>query len=130
MPLRERSSIRALAAERDPVRMLTGYATLVTEIHARIAPLCVALEGAAQIDPQAKELYERIQSERLAAMRTPAAKLFDEGALRPDLTIDMAADLLWLHNDPVLFDKLVRRRAWPISRYERWLAATLHSQLL
>jgi hypothetical protein len=63
-------------------------------------------------------------------MRNPATQLADQSALHPDLTIDTAADLLWLHNDPALFDKLVRQRGWPTTRYQNWLAGTLRDQLL
>jgi hypothetical protein len=60
-----------------------------------------------------------------------AAQLFaDAGALRPDVDIDMAADLFWLYNDPSLFDKLVRQRGWSISRFQTWLTEALQIQLL
>ncbi len=130
VPLRERAAIRTLAAEPDPARMLTGFAALITEINTRITGIYMAMEAAAQIDHQIKDLYEALLQQRLTAMRNPATQLAEADALHPDLTIDTAADLLWLHNDPALFDKLVRRRNWPPARYQAWLASALCNQLL
>lgn len=60
-----------------------------------------------------------------------AAQLFaDTGALRPDVDVDIAADLLWLYNDPSLFDKLVRQRGWSVARFQDWLTEALQVQLL
>ena len=52
------------------------------------------------------------------------------GALRPDVDVDIAADLLWLYNDPSLFDKLVRQRGWSVARFQDWLTEALQVQLL
>jgi hypothetical protein len=38
--------------------------------------------------------------------------------------------MVWLAMDPALFDRLVRVRGWPTSRFEDWLADTLCRQLL
>ena len=60
-----------------------------------------------------------------------AAQLFaDTGALRPDVDVDIAADLLRLYNDPSLFDKLVRQRGWSVARFQDWLTEALQVQLL
>jgi hypothetical protein len=37
---------------------------------------------------------------------------------------------MWFYNDPSLYDKLVRQRGWPISRFQAWLAEALQVQLL
>jgi hypothetical protein len=42
----------------------------------------------------------------------------------------MAADILWMHNDPSVYDKLVRQRGWTIAQFRDWLAAALQAQLL
>jgi hypothetical protein len=37
---------------------------------------------------------------------------------------------MWLCNDPSLYDKLVRQRGWPVSRFQAWLAEAIQVQLL
>ncbi|HJQ87781.1 MAG TPA: hypothetical protein VJ820_10040 [Propionibacteriaceae bacterium] len=60
-----------------------------------------------------------------------AAQLFAEaGALRPDVDTSTAADLMWLCNDPSLYDKLVRQRGWSVARFQAWLTEALQVQLL
>ena len=130
VPMPERPVIRALAAEEDPARMLAAYAALVADIGARIAPVYAALQGAAQTDSEARALFDGLQQQRLMAMREPARMLGERGALRQGMSADMAADILWMHNDPSVYDKLVRQRGWPVAQFRDWLAAALQAQLL
>jgi AcrR family transcriptional regulator len=130
VPLRLRPQVTALEAEPDPAKMLAGYAALVTEIAARITPIYVALQGAAETDAEARALYDELQQQRLTAMRAPARQLARRGALRRGVTQEIAADILWLHNDPVIYDRLVRQRGWPVRRFRTWLANALQAQLL
>lgn len=129
-PLGARSEIAALRSEPDAARMLAGYAALVTTINQRIAGVWRALEGAAASDPQARELYETLTEQRRSAMHKPVKQLTALGALRTGLSEREAADLLWLFNDPSLYDKLVRQRGWSITRFQKWLTASLHTNLL
>lgn len=130
VPLGARPEIAALRSEPDAARMLTGYAALVTTINQRIASMWRALEGAAASDPQARELYETLIEQRRSAMRTPVKHLTALGALRTGLSEREAADLLWLFNDPSLYDKLVRQRGWSTTRFQKWLTDSLHTNLL
>jgi AcrR family transcriptional regulator len=130
VPLRERPVVQALVGEPDPARMLAGFAAMVTGIQGRIARLHAALAGAAETDPEARALFERLDEQRLAAMRAPATLLSRRGALRRGLTIATAADLLWLHNDPMLYHRLVHRRGWTPARFQAWLTHALQAQLL
>lgn len=108
-PLGERAEVTALRTEKDAGRMLAGYAALVTTINRRIAGVWRALEGAAASDPEARRLHETLVEQRRSAMREPARRLATLGALRSGLSEREAADLLWLFNDPSLYDKLVRQ---------------------
>ena len=128
--LSDRPEMTALRSESDAALMLAGYAALVTTINGRIAAVWRALEGAAASDPQARRLHDALVEQRRSAMREPASRLVTLGALRPGLSETMAADLLWLFNDPSLFDKLVRQRGWAIPQFQEWLTDSLHSNLL
>jgi AcrR family transcriptional regulator len=130
VPLRERPTIKALESERDAARMLAGFAELVTGIQGRVAGLHGVLAGAAGSDPEARALFDRLEQQRLAAMRRPATLLSRRGALRRGVTIATAADILWLHNDPLLYHRLVHERRWTPAKFRDWLAHALQTQLL
>lgn len=130
VPLRERPVIKALEAEPDAARMLAGYSEMVTAIQGRITRLYLALVGAAESEQEARVLLERLVNERHAAMKRPATLLSRRGALRRGLTIAMATDILWLHNDPALYHQLVHQRGWTPVQFRDWLTHALQTQLL
>ena len=130
VPLRERPTIKALEAEPDAARMLAGYSEMVTGIQGRITRLYMALAGAAESEPEARTLFEQLEQQRLSAMKRPATLLSRRGALRRGLTIAMAVDILWLHNDPVLYHQLVHKRLWTPDQFRDWLTHALQTQLL
>jgi TetR/AcrR family transcriptional regulator, regulator of autoinduction and epiphytic fitness len=128
--LKDRPEIADLMAEPDPAKGLAMYAALVVAIDRRIAAVWRALEGAAASDPEARRLYAAMVRQRRQSMQEAAELFADSGALRPDIDVDIAADLMWLYNDPSLFDKLVRQRRWSVARFQAWLTEALQVQLL
>ncbi|GAB3845601.1 TetR/AcrR family transcriptional regulator [Dactylosporangium cerinum] len=130
MPLRERAVVKALEAEPDAARMLAGFAAMVTGIQGRTATLHVALAGAAESEPEARVLLDHLEQQRLSAMRRPATLLRRLGALRDGLSVSTAADILWLHNDPLLYHRLVHQRQWTPAQFQDWLTRALQTQLL
>lgn len=130
VPLAEPAEVAALEAESDPGNRLTAYSAMVVGINLRISGVWRALEGAAANDVEARALYEELVTQRQRSMRGPALGMAEAGVLRSGLTAEMAADLLWLYNDPALFDKLVRQRGWSVGQFRSWLAETLQTQLL
>jgi AcrR family transcriptional regulator len=128
--LAERAELRQLLEQPDPAVLLTGWARLLAEIDARVAPLFQALEVAAGIDSEARELLEQSQHQRLDAARLIVERLRALGALTNDLTESDAVDLAWLATDGALFDRLVQLRGWSTSRFEEWLARHLIVHLI
>jgi AcrR family transcriptional regulator len=130
VPLIDRPEIRAMLAEPDYAKRLAMYASLVVGIDRRLSSAWRAFEGAATSDPEAAKLYVAMVQQRRRAMQEAAQMFADAGALRPDLDIDVAADLMWFYNDPSLYDKLVRQRGWSVDRFQAWLTEALQVQLL
>jgi AcrR family transcriptional regulator len=128
--LAERAELRQLLEQPDPAVLLTGWARLLAEIDARVAPLFQALEVAAGIDSEARELLEQSQHQRLDAALLIVERLRALGALTNDLTESDAVDLAWLATDGALFDRLVRVRGWSTGRFEEWLARHLIVHLI
>ncbi len=130
VPLAGRPEMRAMLAEPDYGKRLAMYASLVVGIDRRLSSAWRAFEGAATSDPEAAKLYVAMVQQRRQAMQEAAQMFADAGALRPDLDIEVAADLMWFYNDPSLYDKLVRQRGWSVDRFQAWLAEALQVQLL
>ncbi|HKA49043.1 MAG TPA: helix-turn-helix domain-containing protein [Candidatus Dormibacteraeota bacterium] len=129
--LPERPSSIAIRAEPDPRVYLDRYAALVTEVGGRVAPIAEAVRGAAGADADARELWETHLAQRHQGAANVVSDILKKGArLRPELDPETAADVVWMLNDPGLYDHLVLRRRWPAERFQSWLADALRSQLL
>lgn len=125
-----RGYVQQIHAEPDPGRKLELYAHAITEIQERLAPLFQVLQHAAPTDPQLDTLWREIGTRRAANMRLLAAELAATGGLRPDLSIDDAADIIWATNSSEFFVLLVHDRNWDADRFQRWLARTWKELLL
>lgn len=119
--------IEALPGARDRIER---YAVHLTETHARQATVVLALAGAATADPDAAAIWRKNIDERHAGMRMFATALAATGELRPEHTVDTAADVLWLAMDVRNYDWLVRERGWPADRYRRWYVDTVTAALV
>ena len=126
----QRPAIAAVIAETDPHRQFELYAATQPGIHARAGPLLRVLIGAAATDPELAELWAQIEQERLNGMGRFAQLLADQGALRPDLSVEEARDLLWTLNSLAVHDLLVVQRGWSSERYRDWLAGAMTRELL
>jgi AcrR family transcriptional regulator len=129
-PPDQRPVIQAVIAETNPYRQLQLYAATQPGIHARIGPLARVLTEAAAADPELANVSRQLEDQRLAGMGRFAQLLADRGALRPDLSVQEARDVLWTLNSHAVHDLLVIQRGWPPQRYRDWLAATLARALL
>ncbi|MEO8265620.1 MAG: TetR/AcrR family transcriptional regulator [Ilumatobacteraceae bacterium] len=118
----ERAHVKALRAETDPAKKLSIYAKAVCDTQRRMAPLFLALREASSTEPDAQRVWQEISDRRAANMRKLARELRDTGGLRPGLSIDQAADIVWATNSSELFVLLTIDRGWSVKRYERWLA--------
>jgi TetR/AcrR family transcriptional regulator, regulator of autoinduction and epiphytic fitness len=130
VPLADRPEMRAMLSEPDYGKRLAMYASLVVRIDRRLSSAWRAFEGAATSDPEAGKYYVAMVEQRRLAMQEAAQMFAHAGALRPDLDIEGAADLMWFYNDPSLYDKLVRQRGWSVDRFQAWLTEALQVQLL
>ena len=127
VPLGARPEAAELMAERDLGRLLTGYASLVTTVNERTAPLLTALLAAAEAgDAELREFTASVEAERMAGNEHFARHL---GAVDPAIDVDRAKDLLWLYTSPEVYRRLVQQRDWPAAAFRAWLAESLLHQL-
>jgi AcrR family transcriptional regulator len=118
----DRAYVRAVRAEVDPAKKLAIYARAVCVLQQRMAPLFLALRDASSTETEAQQVWQEISDRRAANMRKLARELRSSGGLRPGLSIDQAADIVWAMNGSELFVLLTIERGWSLKRYERWLA--------
>lgn len=130
VPLRHHPEAVSIRAEPDPRVYLERYAGLVADIDRRQAPIHEAMRGAASADPEVRAVFEALVEERRTGSGRVVADVVAKGGLRDALDPAIAADIVWVLNDPGLYDLLVHRRGWAHDRFRAWLAATLTAQLL
>jgi hypothetical protein len=99
-------------------------------VHGRIARIHEAIRGAAGADPEARAVWEKVQTERAIGAQHVIADLEQKSPLRRDLDRQEAIDLLWTLIDPSHYLQLVHHRGWTAERFQAWLTATLQAQLL
>ena len=120
----ERDYVKAIRAEADPARKLAIYAAAMYEIQGRLAPLLLALRDAATTEPEARQVWQEISDRRAANMRRLTVDLATAGGLRPGLSLEHAADIIWVTNSAEVYLLLTRERGWPPERYRQWLEET------
>ena len=111
--------IRAAASAREKIAV---YATAVSEIGVRMAPVHRALAEAAVSDADCAALRAEISTRRADNMRLFAADLRATGELRADLTDDEVADIVWSTNAAEFRALLVGERGWSAERFGTFLA--------
>ena len=65
--------------------------------------------------------------EGLQGLADPGAA---SGALRDDMTVEHAADIMWTYSSPELYELLVLTRGWPLDRYGEFIASAMIAALL
>ena len=121
----ERGHIMAMRRSTDPVEKLTIYSHAMRKTHARLAPLFLALRDASSTESEARDVWREINVRRAVKMRKFIRDLRHVGGLRSDLSIESAADVVWVINSPELYSLFTKERGWSPKHYERWLADTM-----
>lgn len=129
-PMAERDWYRAVLDETDPARKLRLMAGYSRAVKSRVGPLFTVIRGGAAHDPEVAALWNRIEREFYDNQRAIVETLAATNALRSDLEVARAADLLWTLNHPDIWRALVEVRAWTPEEWENWFAETACAQLL
>jgi TetR/AcrR family transcriptional regulator, regulator of autoinduction and epiphytic fitness len=130
VPLPERPFVRAIAEAPEPREKARLFAAHMRRTGERTAAVLSVLEAGAAGDADVAALWAKLQAQRLDGM-TQAATLFaNQRALRPELSVAQAADVLWTLTGPWLYRSLVTDRGWTLDHYETWMAETLDALLM
>jgi len=130
VPAVERAGVAEIQAEPDPRRKIRKFARVVRQLQERLAPVWLIVLEAAPGDAELDSLIHELLERHVGSMRLFAKHLNAVGALRPGLSIDLAADVVWATNSPEFYGLLVRGRGWSGDKFERWLADAWQRLLL
>jgi AcrR family transcriptional regulator len=125
VPALQRASTQEIRAQPDPRQKILMFAGVVRQLNQRVAPLWVVVKEAAASDPELKGLADEFDRRRVGHMRIFVTEALEAtGTLRPGLSVEKAADVVWAMTAPEFFLLLVRDRGWDPEAFERWLAET------
>ena len=126
----ERRSNMLQNEEHDPRRVIEGWGQLTTEVAPKVMPILLLVAAGATTDAEMARLRQELDLARLTRMRRNARQLARQGHLRAGMGPNQAADLLWACSSPELYDLLVRRRGWTLTRYARFIVDVMIAGLL
>ena len=129
-PVGQRSWYQEVLDEADPAVKLSLNARNGRAVKERAGALLGVIRNAAMVDADITELWKRISTDFHGNQRAIVTSLEAQGALRPGLGVDQAADILWALNHPDLWHLLVGERRWTPEAWERWFCEASCRELL
>lgn len=129
-PHRDRGWIRELMSSSNPHRQLALLSEHGTDIFVRIAPLMGLVQAALAVDPNLGFAWRQKTRDRQDGMREQMQVVARSGAIRPDVGVDGAADIVFLLQRPETLQVLMVECGWSLERYKVWLYRTLCEQIL
>jgi AcrR family transcriptional regulator len=95
----------------------------------RIWAIALAFEAVRRTDRAAQRSWQSRQARRLETCRMIIERLRRDGELRPTITIDEAADLLYVITSVRMWEDLVRVRGWTADEYQKRVTRLLLESL-
>ena len=117
-------------AESDPGRILDQLVEFWRGGLERTAPVFRVIRQAAALDPEVARLERERAEQRLRNYRSPAHLLAEREALRPGLSEEDAAAVIFSLGHPDIYRFLVREEGWAPERWAAWVRASLAAALL
>jgi AcrR family transcriptional regulator len=130
VPLLDRPWMREVRAEPDPRRVLELWVRASRGITERIAPIMRVVRDAAGTEPDMAAQWATNRAQTASAFGVLAELLDDRGALRPELTVQDAADLAFALLGMDVFHVLTVERGRTAQEWEGWMSAILCRALL
>jgi AcrR family transcriptional regulator len=126
----ERPDPQAVLRETDQHKQLQMFAHSITGILERAAPVMEIMRGAAEIEPEIADLYQRNNAERWQNMTMVAQSVAAHGPLRDGVEIEQAIAAIFTLTSGQVFLMLTGERGWSAEQYAEWLADSLIRLLL
>ncbi len=130
VPMLDRDWVRQVRDEPDGRDALKIWLRNSRAIFTRVAPLMKIVRDAAGTDPEMAAQWQTNQAQRFAAHHLLAEQLAAKNALRPGLSIEEAADIIFTLISPEVYELTTQARDWPPAQWERWITDTLTQTVL
>lgn len=130
VPMLDRPWVREVRETPDARRALALWLTHGRAIFTRVAPVMKIVRDAAGSDPEMAAQWQINLEQRLTAQRAIAQQLADKGALRPGLSVERAADIIYCLVSHEVYALFTRDRGWTPEEWERWMFTALEAALL
>ncbi|GIF94911.1 TetR/AcrR family transcriptional regulator [Catellatospora citrea] len=130
IPQAARPQVQAIIAEPDPARKLLLFAEMAVGIYERIGPVHRVLRSAAAAGGGLTDLLVDTERQRRTGSRGPAEHLAEVGELRVGLTVERAADQIYVLTSIELFERFTEICGWSLADCRDWLARALADTLL
>ncbi|MEW2352575.1 TetR/AcrR family transcriptional regulator [Spirillospora sp. NPDC029432] len=125
----DREWFRAACAAPTAAGLLRAHVRGTREILGRVAPIMPLIAAAAATDPQIAAQWPDGPDPRYTVHRAAAEALAGKPDIRPGVSAEMAADLLFGLLSPQLYQIFVHDRGWSPDAWEDWACTTLGAQL-
>lgn len=99
----QRDYVHAVREAATATAKIQTYAEALGRVLPRTVPMLVALRAASADDPECLATWEEVSARRVSNMRLFAADLRATGELRPEISDDEVAELVWTMNGPEYF---------------------------
>jgi AcrR family transcriptional regulator len=130
VPVADRPWFRPVLTAQTHQELLAAYAQVCTLIDARTARVFEVVRRAADASPEVADLWERTQRNRRAGAGIVVTQLTRLGPVPGWPGEDQAVDIVWLFNDPALYDTLVVQCGWPEPEFTAWLTVRMQQALI
>ncbi len=128
--LEDRNIIQQLQADEDGAHIIATYAAFYATTQARTAPISLLARQAAAADPQAAEVWDQMNAERLSGMTHFAADLHRKRLLRKGVSARRARDILWAYTSVEFYELLVIHQNWTTRMFRDFMTQALCAALL
>ncbi|WP_030455865.1 TetR/AcrR family transcriptional regulator [Herbidospora cretacea] len=125
----DREWFRAACAAPTAAEQLRAHVRGTCEILGRVAPIMPLIAAAAATDPQIAAQWPEGPDPRHTVHHAAAQALAGKPDVRPGVSAELAADLLFGLLSPQLYLLFVQDRGWSPDQWEDWAYATLTAQL-
>jgi AcrR family transcriptional regulator len=129
-PPAERQWVRELFAEPDAARQLAMYASHMRTVSERYLGLLDILRTTAAVDPEVAAFLQFAEQGRYDGPSHITPTLLAKGVLRPGLSAQRAADVMYALTSYDVYRSLIIDRAWSGHDAEQWVAEALVAALL
>jgi AcrR family transcriptional regulator len=126
----DRPEVREMMQGNDAAKLLAAWIAMNVSIASRLAALYHALLVAADSDPDAAELLETVERQRLQGSTGFVGRLHAIGGLRHGLDLERGTAIANTLIDPMPYRRLVERHGWSTEEYTNYLQDAAAAALL